>query len=96
MCHLLTGLKILIHTFRASAKELTLLVFFLIIGIVIFASLIFYAERIQYNPHNQFTSIPEGLWWAIVTMTTVYCYTRFNPFVSIVANCRRIGVIKDA
>nr|AWJ68239.1 putative potassium voltage-gated channel Shaw subfamily 1 [Hirudo verbana] len=65
------GLKILIHTFKASAHELTLLVFFLILGIVIFASLIFYAERIQANPNNDFTSIPVGLWWAIVTMTTV-------------------------
>ncbi|XP_074593807.1 potassium voltage-gated channel protein Shaw-like [Brevipalpus obovatus] len=65
------GLKILVHTFRASAKELFLLVFFLIIGIVIFASLVYYAERLQVNPHNNFKSIPEGLWWAIVTMTTV-------------------------
>ena len=48
-----------------------LLVFFLIIGIVIFAALVYYAERLQYNPNNQFNSIPEGLWWAIVTMTTV-------------------------
>ncbi|CAD5114130.1 DgyrCDS3275 [Dimorphilus gyrociliatus] len=65
------GLKILIHTFKASAHELFLLIFFLVIGIVIFAALIFYAERIQYNPNNDFTSIPVGLWWAIVTMTTV-------------------------
>ena len=65
------GLKILIHTFKASAHELTLLIFFLILGIVIFAALIYYAERIQYNPTNDFTSIPLGLWWAIVTMTTV-------------------------
>ncbi|XP_077487018.1 potassium voltage-gated channel protein Shaw-like isoform X1 [Amblyomma americanum] len=65
------GLKILIHTFKASAKELFLLVFFLVLGIVIFASLVYYAERLQANPRNDFTSIPEGLWWAIVTMTTV-------------------------
>ncbi|XP_039280995.1 potassium voltage-gated channel protein Shaw isoform X2 [Nilaparvata lugens] len=65
------GLKILIHTFKASAKELTLLVFFLVLGIVVFASLIYYAEKLQANPHNDFKSIPEGLWWAIVTMTTV-------------------------
>ncbi|GJQ80087.1 putative voltage-gated potassium channel [Trypoxylus dichotomus] len=66
-----SGLKILIQTFRASAKELTLLVFFLVLGIVIFASLVYYAERIQINPHNDFKSIPLGLWWALVTMTTV-------------------------
>jgi potassium voltage-gated channel Shaw-related subfamily C protein len=65
------GLKILIHTFKASARELSLLIFFLILGIVVFASLIFYAERTQYNPENDFNSIPVGLWWAIVTMTTV-------------------------
>lgn len=66
-----TGLRILIHTFKASAKELVLLIFFLALFIIIFASLIFYAERLEYNPHNDFTSIPNGLWWAVVTMTTV-------------------------
>ncbi|VDN39437.1 unnamed protein product [Gongylonema pulchrum] len=76
-----SGLKILMHTFsaahspelhfRASAKELMLLVFFLVLGIVVFASLVYYAERIEVNPENQFQSIPLGLWWAIVTMTTI-------------------------
>lgn len=65
------GLKILIQTFKASAGELILLVFFLVLGIVIFASLVYYAERIQSNPNNDFNSIPLGLWWALVTMTTV-------------------------
>ncbi|XP_076284965.1 potassium voltage-gated channel protein Shaw isoform X1 [Lasioglossum baleicum] len=64
-------LRILIHTFKASAKELALLVFFLVLGIVVFASLIFYAERLQDNPNNDFDTIPHGLWWALVTMTTV-------------------------
>ena len=65
------GLKILIHTFTASMRELMLLIFFLVLFIVIFASLIYYAERLQKNPENDFTSIPIGLWWSIVTMTTV-------------------------
>ena len=65
------GLKILIHTFTASMRELMLLIFFLVLFIVIFASLIYYAERLQNNPDNDFTSIPIGLWWSIVTMTTV-------------------------
>lgn len=38
---------------------------------MIFASLVYYAERIQVNPNNDFNSIPLGLWWALVTMTTV-------------------------
>ncbi|VDD90253.1 unnamed protein product [Enterobius vermicularis] len=66
-----SGLKILIQTFKASAQELALLVFFVILAIVIFAALVYYAERIERNPHNQFTSIPAGLWWAIVTMCTI-------------------------
>ncbi|XP_013779127.1 potassium voltage-gated channel protein Shaw-like [Limulus polyphemus] len=65
------GLKILVHTFKASAKELFLLVFFLILGIVIFASFVYYTERLQVNESNNFSSIPKGLWWAIATMTTV-------------------------
>jgi len=48
-----------------------MLIYFLVLGIVIFASLVYYAERTQYNPKNQLQSIPVSLWWAIVTMTTV-------------------------
>ncbi|EFO27392.2 hypothetical protein LOAG_01086 [Loa loa] len=66
-----SGLKILIQTFKASAQELLLLVFFVLLAIVIFAALVYYAERIENNPQNQFTSIPAGLWWAIVTMCTI-------------------------
>ncbi|GMR36340.1 hypothetical protein PMAYCL1PPCAC_06535, partial [Pristionchus mayeri] len=65
------GLKILIQTFKASAQELFLLVFFVLLGIVIFAALVFYAERLVENPSNQFSSIPIGLWWAVITICTV-------------------------
>ena len=63
-----SGLKILIHTLEASVKELVLLIFFLVLFVIIFASIIYYAERLTNNPDNQFTSIPIGLWWSIVTM----------------------------
>ncbi|CAA9993120.1 unnamed protein product [Nesidiocoris tenuis] len=58
------GLKILIHTFKASAKELALLVFFLVLGIVVFASLVYYAERLQVRHRifeNSITGIPVAL-----------------------------------
>ncbi|KIH50021.1 hypothetical protein ANCDUO_19903 [Ancylostoma duodenale] len=65
LTHHNSGLKILMHTFRASAKELMLLVFFLVLGVVVFASLVYYAERVEPNPNNEFQSIPIGLWWAV-------------------------------
>ena len=66
-----SGLKILVQTFKTTAKELFLLIFLVALGIIFFASLIFYAERAMHNPTNDFVSIPRSLWWAIVTMTTV-------------------------
>lgn len=52
---------------QASAEELALLVFFVLLAIVIFAALVYYAERSQPNPENQFTSIPAGLWWYVIS-----------------------------
>ncbi len=63
-----TGLRILLLALKASLKEMLLLVIFMIIGMIIFATLIYYAE---YELEDQFRDIPTGLWWAIVTMTTV-------------------------
>ena len=40
-----SGLKILIQTFKASFKELMFILFFMISTIIIFASLVYYAER---------------------------------------------------
>ncbi|XP_012606453.2 voltage-gated potassium channel KCNC2 isoform X3 [Microcebus murinus] len=72
------GLRVLGHTLRASTNEFLLLIIFLALGVLIFATMIYYAERVGAQPndpsaseHTQFKNIPIGFWWAVVTMTTL-------------------------
>lgn len=66
------ALKILIYALKASVQELFMLAIFLFIGMLVFASLIYYAERQDaVHASDMFYTIPIGFWWAIITMCMV-------------------------
>ncbi|VDM08388.1 unnamed protein product [Wuchereria bancrofti] len=63
------GLRILGYTLKSCASELGFLVFSLAMAIIIFATIMYYAEK-KVND-TRFTSIPAAFWYTIVTMTTL-------------------------
>uniref|UniRef100_A0A673BCC4 A-type voltage-gated potassium channel KCND1 n=1 Tax=Sphaeramia orbicularis TaxID=375764 RepID=A0A673BCC4_9TELE len=62
------GLRILGYTLKSCASELGFLLFSLTMAIIIFATVMFYAEK---GSGSKFTSIPAAFWYTIVTMTTL-------------------------
>jgi len=79
------GLRILGYTLKSCGSELGFLLFSLTMAIIIFATIMFYAEKNE--PRTKFTSIPEAFWYTIVTMTTLGSVTSFhsdpNPSISV-------------
>ncbi|KAF6778977.1 hypothetical protein AHF37_02256 [Paragonimus kellicotti] len=63
------GLQVLGRTLRASFRELGLLSFFLFVCVVLFSAAVYFAEVDA--DEEQFPSIIDAFWWAVVTMTTV-------------------------
>ena len=63
------GLQAIAHTMKTSYKELSLLLLFVGMGMLIFGTLAYFVEKDAVD--TKYTSIPESMWWAIQTMTSV-------------------------
>jgi len=62
-------LQVLVNTLKASSCELCLLLVFMGFVMVVFASFVYFLERHEFD--SDFKSVPESMWWAVITMTTV-------------------------
>ena len=60
--------RVLLLALKASLREVALLLMLLVVGMLLFSNLIYFAEL---HVDDQFETIPIGFWWAIVTMSTV-------------------------
>ena len=59
--------RVLMQAMRASRRKITVFLFVVLSLVVIFGSLMYVIE----DPQSGFTSIPQSIYWAIVTLTTV-------------------------
>jgi voltage-gated potassium channel len=63
------ALRLMVNVFRAKSQELMIAVFFTLSILLFISFLMHYVE----GPHQPdvFGSVPETLWWGIITLTTV-------------------------
>lgn len=63
------ALKLIGHVVRSKREELITTVIFMLLLLLFASSLMYFAER-DVQP-EVFGSIPESMWWAVTTLTTV-------------------------
>ena len=59
--------ELLIDALRSSRRKITVFLFSVITIVIIFGSVMYIVE----TPDNGFTNIPQSIYWAVVTLTTV-------------------------
>lgn len=84
--------KVIVLAVRESSREMALLVILICSGAILFGSLVFLADINE----DSFWTIPDGIWWAIITMTTVgygdkYPVSVVGKFVGVV--CAMTGIL---
>ena len=67
LTHFLSEMSFLGAALRSSAKKISIFMLVVIAIVVILGSIMYLVESVQ----NGFTNIPESIYWAIVTITTV-------------------------
>lgn len=67
-------LEVIVTAVAASTDMLIMLTFLLLLSMIVFSSLIYFAEKNTYNEASDqfsFKSIPDAFWWCMVTLMTV-------------------------
>ncbi len=59
--------EMLIDALQSSRRKITVFLFSIIAIVIIFGSIMYIVE----SPKNGFTNIPQSIYWAVVTLTTV-------------------------
>ncbi len=68
LAHFLSEGAIITKALKASRAKIIVFLMFVLVADIIFGSIMYLVEA---NADSGFTSIPESIYWAIVTMTTV-------------------------
>ena len=94
LVHYLGEANVLIRGLLANASKIVVFLFFVIIVCTVMGAVMFVIE----GPEHGFTSIPRGVYWAVVTLTTVgygdiHPGTPLGQFISMIIMILGYGVI---
>ncbi len=67
LVHYLNEMEVLTHALRASRRKIAVFICTVLTAVIVLGSLMYVIEGAEHG----FTSIPRGVYWAIVTLTTV-------------------------